>query len=68
MLYVKELFEDDRGIMDEIAGDSGPSILETEVEVAIKQMKEGKAVGPVNLEIEFVKLLNETGIRNLTKM
>uniref|UniRef100_A0A8D8RKC5 Craniofacial development protein 2 n=1 Tax=Cacopsylla melanoneura TaxID=428564 RepID=A0A8D8RKC5_9HEMI len=68
MQYVEELFEDDRGMMDEITGDSGPSIMENEVEIAIKQMKEGKAAGPDNLEIEFMKLLNETGVKKLTKM
>lgn len=40
----------------------------TEVEVAIKNMINGKATRPDNIETEFLKLLNEAGIKWSTKI
>lgn len=34
-----------------------------EEEIAIRDMKEGKAAGLDNIEVEFLKLLDEQGIR-----
>jgi len=42
---------------------TGPRILTTEVEAAIKNMKKGKATEPVTMETEFLKLLNESRIK-----
>jgi len=37
-------------------------LLKPEVETAIKQMKNEKAVGPDNIETEFLRLLDEEAI------
>ncbi|KAI5708046.1 hypothetical protein M8J77_015361 [Diaphorina citri] len=67
--YIEKLFEDHRNnIAEEIRGESGPLILESEVRAAINQMKEGKAVGPDNIQAEFMKLIDEDNLKGITKL
>ncbi|KAI5701839.1 hypothetical protein M8J75_013924 [Diaphorina citri] len=67
--YIEKLFEDHRNnITEEIRGESGPLILESEVRAAINQMKEGKAVGPDNIQAEFMKLIDEDNLKGITKL
>ena len=54
--------------MGQINGGSGPTILLSEVQAAINGMKEGKAAGPDNIHVEFVKLLNEKGLQKITNL
>uniref|UniRef100_A0A8D8S118 Craniofacial development protein 2 n=1 Tax=Cacopsylla melanoneura TaxID=428564 RepID=A0A8D8S118_9HEMI len=66
--YVEKLFQDERSEKtpnrDGIQGDD---ILEEEVQVAIKQIKHGKAAGLDEVEAEFLKLLDEIKIKWLTQ-
>uniref|UniRef100_A0A8D8Z356 Craniofacial development protein 2 n=1 Tax=Cacopsylla melanoneura TaxID=428564 RepID=A0A8D8Z356_9HEMI len=59
-IYLEKLFHDERGDVipnrDEIMGDD---ILEKEVQLAIDQIKHGKAAGPDEVEADFLKLLDE---------
>ena len=64
--YIEELFNDTRPDPLQISGESGPKILEEEVQAAINSLKEGKAPGPDGLEAEFLKLMNDENIRWLT--
>lgn len=68
--YIEELFEDNRPtpLDTPIDEESGLSITESEVQNAIKHMKDGKAPGPDSFRSEFLKLMDEEGIRWLTKM
>ena len=46
----------------------GPSILQEEVKVAIKKMKNGKAIGPDNIPVEMIVALDDLGIDMTTKL
>lgn len=48
--------------------DKGPSILESEIRQAIKEMKSRKATGVDDLPIEFFKCIRGEGIKELTGM
>lgn len=70
--YIEELFADDRQIMEEDSDEEhsmeGPEIMKAEVEEAIKKVKSGKSPGPDNIYIELIKLIDDKGIDNLTKL
>ncbi|GFO19395.1 RNA-directed DNA polymerase from mobile element jockey-like [Plakobranchus ocellatus] len=67
--YVEDLFKDDRCEKPKIKKNiAGPTILEEEVEAAIKKMKNGKATGPDNIPVEIIKALNNLGIDLTTKL
>ncbi|XP_022196330.1 uncharacterized protein LOC111053719 [Nilaparvata lugens] len=65
--YLEKLFHDVREEHDTFVGE-GPEILVEEVQAAISHMKPRKAAGPDQIEAEFLKLLNEDGIKWLTKI
>ena len=70
-LYDREHRPDDIEIEDESEVDEdekGPSILQCEVEKAIKDMKRGKATGDDNIPADILKILGDLGMKNLTKM
>ena len=46
----------------------GPSVLESEITSAIKEIKNKKAVGVDNIPAEFWKVLGEKGLKELTKL
>lgn len=65
--YLETLFKDQRPEVNHLASEfAGPTILIHEVETAINQMKNKKAVGPDNIETEFLKLLDKDGISWIT--
>jgi len=68
--YLEKLFYDQRPneCCFENQVITGPRILTTEVEAAIKNMKNGKATGPNNVEAEFLKLLHEGWIKWITRI
>lgn len=68
--YVEHLFEDNRESPPDPRSNaqSGPEIMESEVRAAIEQSKEGKAAGPDNIQTEFLKLLDENGLKKITKL
>jgi len=67
--YIEELFHD---VRDDRHGyenvESGPEILCEEVQYAIKQLHNGKAAGPDSVYGEVLKLLDDGGIKLLTKL
>uniref|UniRef100_A0A8D8VC16 Craniofacial development protein 2 n=1 Tax=Cacopsylla melanoneura TaxID=428564 RepID=A0A8D8VC16_9HEMI len=67
-LYIKELFHDERPDPPHIRGNTGPQILEEEVEAAIKNAKENKAVGPDEIPAELVKLFGGENIKWITTL
>ena len=44
------------------------SVLESEITLAIKEMKSNKAVGVDNIPAEFWKVLREKGLKELTEL
>uniref|UniRef100_A0A8D8Q4X5 Craniofacial development protein 2 n=1 Tax=Cacopsylla melanoneura TaxID=428564 RepID=A0A8D8Q4X5_9HEMI len=68
--YLDQLFHDERVeiLQEETNTEQTPDIMQAEVEIAVKQMKERKAVGPDNIEAEFLKLLEDDGIKKITKI
>uniref|UniRef100_A0A8D8XEP5 Craniofacial development protein 2 n=1 Tax=Cacopsylla melanoneura TaxID=428564 RepID=A0A8D8XEP5_9HEMI len=65
--YLEELFHDTRTKVEPVIEDySGPEILTHEVEAAINQMKDGKAVGLDEVPTEILKLLDEEQTKILT--
>ena len=59
--YTEELFDDDREPFElEVTGD-GLTIQKSEVEAAIKQMKQGKAMGEDGVAVEMVEALGAWG-------
>uniref|UniRef100_A0A8D8YBA7 Craniofacial development protein 2 n=3 Tax=Cacopsylla melanoneura TaxID=428564 RepID=A0A8D8YBA7_9HEMI len=65
--YLEELFHDTRTKVEPVIEDySGPEILTHEVEAAINQMKDGKAVGLDEVPTEILKLLNEEQTKIIT--
>jgi len=67
--YIEELFHD---VRDDRHGyenvESGPEILCEEVQYAIKQLHNGKAAGPDNVYGEVLMLLDDGGVKLLTKL
>lgn len=66
--YIGDLFEDNRPEQPTINADSGPDILTFEVELALKEMKNNKSVGPDNINVEMLKALDSYGIEKLTTL
>lgn len=67
--YLNQLFEDqERREPTEVQATSGPYIMKEEVESAMKLMKDGKGAGPDNIQIEIIKLIEEEGIKKLTRL
>ena len=67
--YIGELYDDERGNKPTIQNASiGPNIMKSEVENALKEMKNGKAPGPDGIFVEMVKALDDNGVTKLTKV
>ena len=56
--YVGELFEDQRPPLPQPSNNNGPSILKSEVELAMKNSSEGKAPGEDGINTEMLKHLD----------
>ncbi|KAL1458712.1 hypothetical protein WDU94_008838 [Cyamophila willieti] len=67
--YLEKLFHDNRLETPPVQdGESGPTIIEEEVRAAIKQLKNGKAAGPDEIQAEFLKLLDDASLKRLTQV
>ena len=62
--YIKKLFEDDQPSQEIIleTAETGPPILRSEVEWALKHMKQGKVPGPDEIPTEMFLALEGVGI------
>jgi len=67
--YINELFEDAREAVEvpEVCN-SGPSILEAEVQHALEKIKTGKAVGPDGMSADILKAMGDIGLKKLTDL
>ena len=63
--YVGDLFDDDRPTKPEIADGEGPTILQSEVKTALKEMLNNKAAGLDGIQAEMLKALDDDGIIQL---
>ena len=69
MKYVEATFKDDRSMRPfNEKCTTGPFITTEEVRETIKKAKDGKATGPDNFHSEFLKLMNDEGIKWLTSI
>ena len=66
--YIGELFDDDRGEVPNIEQLEGPTILEAEVEKAIKSMKKGKSAGDDGVTTEMLQAMDNLGIKRITQL
>lgn len=66
--YIKQLFHDKKISPTNANIITGPLITTSEVEAAIKQLKCNKSPGPDKFYVEFLKLLDEDGIKWLTEI
>lgn len=67
--YIDDLFKSERTKESQKRNEyTGPEILRTEVSYALKQTKGRKAVGPDELPIELVKLIDEEMIDILVQL
>ena len=66
--YIGELYNDQRNEMPEIEPTTGPRILQSEIETSIKLMKIGKAAGEDGVTTGMLKALDDTGLKELTKL
>jgi hypothetical protein len=66
--YVLELFNDVRSEVTEYQTAEGPSILEEEVRAIIEKSKDRLATGPDSIPNELYKLLDDEGVKLLTKL
>jgi len=57
--YIENLFFDERGDPPSLSTETGPPILTSEIEAAIRSLREGKAPEPDGRQTEFLKLLDE---------
>ena len=57
--YIGDLFHDNRPEMPTISNTEGPPILKSEIEIALKKMKNGKAAGGYEITSEMLKALGE---------
>ncbi|XP_072401677.1 uncharacterized protein [Diabrotica undecimpunctata] len=61
--YVEKTFDDDRDNNQIIMEyDTGPLITQDEVKAAIKATKAGKAPGPDNFHLKFLKIMKDEGV------
>jgi len=66
--YIYELYDDPERVSKPFLFDeplSGPEILKCEIEKAIEQTKENKAVGPDEISVEMIKALDAIGLNVL---
>lgn len=69
MKYVEETFRDERhNNVNKTKCITGPPFTTEEVRAAIKGMKDGKATGPDHFSSEFLGLMNDSGIKWLTRI
>ena len=66
--YIGELFDDDRGEVPNIEQFEGPTILDAEVEKAIKSMTKGKSVGDDGVTTEMLQAMDNLGIKRITQL
>lgn len=66
--YINQLFSDNRGEKTASLCTEGPGILKEEVECAIRHARNRKAVGPDNIPVEIVKLIDDENIGIITKL
>ena len=66
--YVGELFEDKKPPLPQPSNNNGPSILKSEVELAMKNSPEGKAPGEDGINTEMLKHLDQFGIDTMTEL
>uniref|UniRef100_A0A8D8SJ40 Craniofacial development protein 2 n=2 Tax=Cacopsylla melanoneura TaxID=428564 RepID=A0A8D8SJ40_9HEMI len=66
--YIERLFDDERERDDDMTTATGPEILIDEVEYAIRNIKEGKAVGPDELPGDILKLIKKEHLGKITHL
>uniref|UniRef100_A0A8D8SMX4 Craniofacial development protein 2 n=1 Tax=Cacopsylla melanoneura TaxID=428564 RepID=A0A8D8SMX4_9HEMI len=66
--YIKELFHDVRTDPPTIDKHDGPQILKSEIEVALKNAKDRKALGPDEIPVEILKLLEGENMEWLARL
>lgn len=63
---IEDLFKNDREPPPNLSSNTGPSILKAEMEKALNKGKNNKASGPHQICTEWLKLLSNDNIRELT--
>ena len=66
--YIGELYNDDRGAMQEIVAEVESPITQREVKHALKGMPMNKSPGPDDIKTEMLVAAEDIGITELTKL
>ena len=62
------MFDDEKGEVPNIEQLEGPTILEAEVDKAIKSMKKGKSAGEDGVTTEMLQAMDNLGVKRVTQL
>ena len=66
--HVTELYHDERGDPPDVSNQNGCTIMKSEIENVIKEMKCGKASGNDDIATEMIKALDDEGIKKIKEL
>ena len=66
--HVTELYHDERGDPPDVGNQNGCTIMMSEIENVIKEMKCGKASGNDDIATEMIKALDDEGVKEITEL
>ena len=66
--HVTELYHDERGDPPDVSNEDSCTIMNSEIENVIKEMKCGKASGNDDIATEMIKALDDEGIKKITEL
>ena len=66
--HVTELYHDESGDQQDVSNQNECSIIKSDIENVIKEMKCGKSSGNDNIATEVFKALNDEGINKITEI
>ena len=64
--HVTELYHDESGDPPDVSNEKGCTIMKSEIENVIKEMKFGKSSGNDDIATEVIKALDDEGIKKIT--
>ena len=66
--HISELYHDERGDPPDASNQNGCTIMKSEIENVIKEMKRGKASGNDDIATEMIKALDDEGMKKIAEL